>query len=296
MIVLMEQIYIYVGLVLAGLCFGSFAAATVWRLRAKQLVQDKHDGEKVSEHEYDTLLPLAKTKVTKDYSRCLHCQHKLAWYDLLPLVSWLQLGGKCRYCKKPIGWMEPIAELGVAAFFVVSFWVWPEALNNSLAIAQFVTWLVAGIILAVLFMYDLRWFLLPNQAVYLLIGAGTVMTILHLGPHVDDMTKLLSILGAVAILSGLYGVLWLLSKGAWIGFGDVKLGLGLALLLGQWELAFITLFAANIIGCIIVLPGILSGKLKRTSHVPFGPLLIAGFIIAGLWGTQVMDWYFSLTI
>ena len=145
-------------------------------------------------------------------------------------------------------------------------------------------------------MYDLRWFLLPNQAVYALIGTGAVMTILHLGPHVDDISKLLSVLGAVAILSGLYGVLWLLSKGAWIGFGDVKLGLGLALMLGQWELAFITLFAANIIGCIIVLPGILSGKLKRTSHVPFGPLLIAGFVIAGLWGAQVMDWYFSLTI
>ncbi|MEO5950798.1 MAG: prepilin peptidase [Candidatus Saccharimonadales bacterium] len=292
----MEQIYIYVGLTLLGLCFGSFAAATVWRLRAKQLFQDKHDGEKVPRREYENLLPLAKTKTSKDYSRCLHCQHRLAWYDLIPVLSWLQIGGKCRYCHKPIGWMEPLAELAVTLFFVGSYMVWPIPLTSGTAIVEFIIWLIAGVMLAILFMYDLRWFLLPNQVVYPLIGLGAVATIIHLAPHLDDISKLLSVIGAVAILSGLYGLLWLLSKGAWIGFGDVKLGLGLALLLGQWDLAIIALFAANVIGCIIVLPGMLSGKLKRTSHVPFGPLLIGGYIIAGLWGSQLIDWYFSLTI
>lgn len=295
MIVLMEYIYIYVSLVVLGLCLGSYAAATVWRLRARQLVQDKHDGEKVSEREYSKLSSLAKTSVTKDYSRCLHCQHKLAWYDMIPVLSWVQIRGKCRYCRKPIGWLEPAAEVGLALFFVVSFWAWPMPLQDALAISQFVVWLVAGVMLLILFIYDMKWFLLPNQVVYPLIGLGCIAACLHLLPTLS-IEQLVSMIGAIAILSGIYYLLWLVSKGTWIGFGDVKLGLALALLLGRWELAFIALFAANIIGCIIVLPGMLTGKIKRSSHVPFGPLLIAGYVVAGLWGMFVVDYYFSLAI
>lgn len=192
--------------------------------------------------------------------------------------------------------MEPLAEVGLAIFFVVSFSVWPVPLDDALSIAQFVIWLIAGVMLAILFMYDIKWFLLPNEVVYPLIGVGVIAAVLQLSVHSSDISHLLSLLGAIAILSGLYGVLWLVSKGTWIGFGDVKLGLALALLLGQWELAFIALFVANVIGCIIVLPGMLIGKIKRTAHVPFGPLLISGYVVAGLWGMIVLDWYYSLAI
>lgn len=292
----MEYVYIYVALVVLGLCLGSYTVATVWRIRARQLVYDKRDGEKVNRREYDTLLPLATITVSKDHSRCLHCQHRLAWYDMIPVLSWVQIGGKCRYCRKPIGWLEPTAEIGLALFFVVSFWVWPVALNDSHAIAQFVIWLISGVMLTILFIYDLKWFLLPNKVIYPLIGLGAIAVILHLMPYSSDIDKLLSLLGAVAILSGIYYLLWVISKGAWIGFGDVKLGLGMALILGRWELAFIALFAANIIGCLIVLPGMLTGKIKRTTHVPFGPLLIAGYVVAGLLGTSVINYYFSIAI
>jgi prepilin signal peptidase PulO-like enzyme (type II secretory pathway) len=95
------------------------------------------------------------------------------------------------------------------------------------------------------------------------------------------------------ILSGLYFALYQISKGKWVGFGDVKLGLGLALLLADWRFAFIALFAANLIGCIIVLPSMARGKLKRDSHVPFGPLLIIGSIIALLAGNYLISWYIS---
>ncbi len=291
----MEIITIYAILAVFGLCLGSFAAATVWRLRARQLVQDKQEGEKVSKREYDALLSLTKEKLTTDYSRCLHCRHRLSWYDMVPLFSWIQIGGKCRYCRKPIGPMEPLAELGVALFFVVSFWLWPEPFNTGIVTAQFVVWLISGVMLAILFMYDLRWFLLPNQVVFPLVGVGVIAAVLTIATDITDLSRITSLAGAVAILSGLYGILWAVSKGAWIGFGDVKLGLALALLLGRWELAFIALFAANVIGCIIVLPGIVTGRLKRTSHVPFGPFLIAGYAFAGLCGAQLLGWYFSLT-
>src|SRR6478609_4310093 len=88
-----------------GLLFGSFAGASVWRLRAWQLVADKKAGdEDVDEAELKQLKPLTKATFRTDRSRCLHCGHELAWYDLLPLASWLSTGGKCRYCRKPIGY------------------------------------------------------------------------------------------------------------------------------------------------------------------------------------------------
>lgn len=287
----MDYIFIYVilSLFLLGLCLGSFSAATVWRLRARQLVIDKADGEKIDEIEYKSLKPLSKINIKSDYSRCLSCQHRLKWYDLIPLLSWLKTRGKCHYCNNPIGIMEPIAEIGLALFFVVSFLAWPVDINSYISALFFVIWLISGVMLAILFIYDSRWFLLPNQIVYPLIAIGAFSAFFSILLYKN--TDFLSLIGSIVILSGIYAVLWKLSNGAWIGFGDVKLGLALALLLGQWQLAFIALFSANLIGCIIVIPGLISGKLKRTTHIPFGPLLIAGYFIAGLWGINIIEWY-----
>ena len=293
MIVLMEVIFICSVLTIFGLILGSFAGATVWRLRARQLVEDKEAGEEYDKKEYKQLLPLTKATTKSDRSRCLHCHHQLAWYDLLPLVSWIGLRGKCRYCHQRIGHMEPLIEIGMALFFVGSYLLWPEALDSTLSIAQFVLWLVAGVLLAILFVYDLKWFLLPNQAMFPLVGVGVIMAILHVASAPDAVNALFDLAGAVAILSGLYYVLWKISKGAWIGFGDVKLGLALALLLGQWQLAFFALFTANLIGCLIVIPGMMSGKVTRTTRIPFGPLLILGTIIAWFAGPPIIQWYLS---
>jgi prepilin signal peptidase PulO-like enzyme (type II secretory pathway) len=289
----MEHLLICVVLAVFGLCMGSFAGATVWRLRARQLKFDKAAGEKVDSKEYKQLLPLTQTTVTTDRSRCLHCGHTLAWYDLLPLVSWAGTKGKCRYCHKMIGWFEPLMELGMAAFFIGSYLLWPEALQTVSQGAQFIIWLVAGILLAILFAYDLRWFLLPNCIVFPLIGVGVVSALIRLANSFDFSSSLISLLIAVVILSGLYLALWVASKGQWIGFGDVKLGLALALLLGDWQLAFIALFVANLVGCLIVIPGMIAGKIGRKTHVPFGPLLIVGCLVAALAGQPIIDWYFS---
>jgi prepilin signal peptidase PulO-like enzyme (type II secretory pathway) len=281
-------------LAVLGLLFGSFTGATVWRLRARQLVEDKATGEKVDAKEYKTLLPLTKATLTKDRSRCLHCTHTLAWYDLVPLVSWLSTRGKCRYCQKSIGWFEPSVELGMALFFVVSFLAWPSPLLSASQIAVFVLWLVAGIFLAILFAYDAKWFLLPNKVVLPLTVVAALVAIIRLATAYDTLGALVSLALAVFILSGLYLIIWLVSKGRWIGFGDVKLGLALALLLGDWQLAFIALFAANLLGCLVVIPGMIMGKIGRQTRVPFGPLLILGTIIALLWGGRVIAWYFTL--
>ncbi len=293
MIMLMEQVVICVILAVFGLCMGSFAGAMVWRLRARQLQEDKAAGEKVNNREYKKLLPLTHATVLNDRSRCLHCGHVLKWFDLFPLASWISVGGKCRYCHTHIGRLEPVIELGMAALFVGSYLLWPEPLQTPLQAAHFLLWLVAGMLLVILFVYDLKWSLLPNYVVFPLIAVAAAIAVLQLVDSSDVGLTLINILMSVMILSGLYLALWALSKGQWIGFGDVKLGLGLALLLSDWQLAFIALFAANLIGCIIVVPGMLMGKITRKSRVPFGPLLIGGYLIATFFGYEVISWYFS---
>jgi leader peptidase (prepilin peptidase)/N-methyltransferase len=292
----MDEIYVCVVLAIFGLMFGSFSGATVWRLRARQLVEDKAAGETVDKREYKKLLPLTKASVRTDRSRCLHCEHPLAWYDLLPLVSWVSLGGKCRYCHTKIGRFEPLMEIGVAVFFVGSYLFWPNSLDTTVAVFQFILWLISGVLLAILFAYDLKWFLLPDVIVFPLIAVGALVTGTQFISTPDRIGLLLNVAGAVTILSGLYYVLHRVSKGQWIGFGDVKLGLALALLLVDWQLAFIALFAANLIGCLIVIPGMLSGKLTRTTRIPFGPLLIVGMVVAMIWGPLLVRMYFTLSI
>lgn len=289
----MEQSIVYITLAFIGLCMGSFAGATVWRLRALQLVKDKANGEVVDKNEHKQLLLLSKSAFVNDRSRCLHCGHELAWYDLLPLASWVMLGGKCRYCKKKIGWFEPTIELGSAIFFVLSYLAWPLSLQTPIEIAQFVLWLVAGVLLIILFAYDLKWFLLPNYVVFPLIGITFVSALLHMSSSTDIATSLINIFASIMILSGLYGLLWLVSKGQWIGFGDVKLGLALGLLLSDWQLAFIALFVANVVGSLVVIPAMLAGKVTRKTRVPFGPFLIVGTVISAWFGYNIINLYFS---
>lgn len=295
MIGYMFTVIIYIALALVGLILGSFAGATVWRLRAHQLHDDKAHDVKVNAREYAKLEPLLEKSPLKDRSRCLHCGYELKWYDLIPLVSWVTLGGKCRKCRKPIGYFEPLIEIGVATFFVLSYTLWPNGFDTPLEITQFVIWLISGVALAILFAYDFKWSLLPNRLSFLVIGLGLVSAVISISMAGDMITAAASVIWSMFVLGGIYAIIYLASRGRWIGFGDVKLGLGLGLLLADWQLAFLALFAANFIGCLIVLPLMATHKLKANSRVPFGPLLIVGAIIAELLGRYILNWYFGLT-
>jgi prepilin signal peptidase PulO-like enzyme (type II secretory pathway) len=286
----------YLILVLLGLCFGSFVGASVWRLRARQLKEDKELGEHVDKIEYNRLEKLTKHMLSSDRSMCLSCGYTLKWYDMIPLISWLFLGGKCRKCHKKIGNLEPLVELGVALFFVLSFMFWPYPLQNGLQIARLVIWLVAGVPLAILFVYDAKWFILDRTINNIVVVLGLCSSTILLISSSFSMISVTDIAGSVLILGGLYYVLFKVSGGKWVGGGDPLLGLGLGLLLADWKLAFIALFAANLVGTLLVLPGMLTGKLKRDSHVPFGPLLIIGFVIAGLAGSWLLSLFFYTVV
>lgn len=279
-----------------GLLFGSFAGATVWRLRAAQLREDEAAGEKVPAADKKQVKELERHSVASDRSRCLHCGHRLAWYELIPLVSWAVQRGKCRHCHKPIGVMEPLIELGMAAFFVVSFLVWPYSFSDWFGPATLALWLAAGVGLGILFAYDAKWFLLPNKVMFTVIGIGALYSLLILAHNNFSLETLQAIALSCVIMSGFYFVVYLVSKGTWIGFGDVKLGLALALLLADWQLALLALFVANLVGALLLIPLMALGKIKRQAHVPFGPLFITGWLAAGLFGSAIIKWYIAFTL
>ncbi len=271
-------------LLLLGVVLGSFAGAQVWRVRARQLRTDKQTGHPYDKHEWRQLRVLLQGTLRDDRSRCLQCGHVLAWYDLLPVVSWLSTGGRCRYCQQFIGWFELVMELVLGVGLALSYLVWPWALPASSLL--FAVWVVVALVLMILAAYDAKWQLLPDPLNYGLMALGALFVLVRMTTLHD--VDLVSLTGAVALLAGLYGGLYAISRGAWIGFGDVKLCVGLALLLGDWRLAFMTLFFSNMLGCIIVLPGLVRGQLNTRSQVPFGPLLIIGCVISLLFGGSIL--------
>lgn len=294
MILLMSIVIIYIALVITGLSFGSFAGATVWRLRFRQIKSEKLRNEPYSKEEYKKLEKLSKTDILHDRSKCLDCSYTLEWYDLIPLISWLMLRGKCRKCHKPIGLLEPLIEVGVMMLFVISFTFWPYELKTNMEIIRFIIWLIAGVGLSISFVYDKKWGYLPDVVAFPTIFIGALNSVLIVIMSTDKLAAVLSIFGAVLILSGLYLVLNLISNGRLVGYGDFKLGLSLALLLASWQLAFVALFVGNLIGSLVVLPSLSTKKINIKSSVPLGPLLILGFWIAGIAGNFLINYYSTL--
>ena len=216
------------------------------------------------------------------------CGKRLKWYDLIPIFSWVSTAGKCRYCHHKIGVFEPLIEVTTMLFFIASYLLWPWPLVSAGQIVLFFIWLIALSMMILLAAYDVRWQLLPDVINVPLIAVAIIFVIARVVILGD--VSFVSTIGSISLLAGLYGALYVVSRGAWIGFGDVKLGISLGLLLADWRLAFIALFFANLIGCVIVLPGLLRRNLTRESKIAFGPLLIVGTLIAWWWGSQLISW------
>lgn len=286
------DIFITVLLAAVGLVMGSFAGAQVWRMRARALAYAKEGNQEYNKHEYQTLKRLLGKKQTQDRSVCLQCGQQLAWTDLLPLVSWVAYRGKCRYCHEAIGRFEPVIEAVMAVLFAISFIAWPYGFVSPVAIALFVIWLVAIVLLVILAAYDSKWQLLPDSLNYSFMLLALVFAVMRGVLLTHGAGDAVNVLGSVGMIAGLYGALYAVSRGSWVGFGDVKLGVGLGLLLGDWRLAFLAVFLANFIGSLLVLPGVLSKKLTTKSRIAFGPLLIVGTLLAFWWGNQWLEWIF----
>lgn len=278
----MLEILIGVWLFLIGAIFGSYAVATVWRLRSRELSTAKlADLSTADQKEHQQLIKRArldKVTIATDHSRCLHCQHRLAWFDLIPIVSWLSLKGRCRYCDKSIGWTEFLAEVVLGGLFAMSYVVYQ---GNWL---ELVIWLALLVVLTVLFIYDAKWQLLPTKILWVAIGLAMMLAVVNVTNQVQTGVnfKILIIhyLGAVSLLSGLYWLLAMISRESWVGMGDAYVGSVVALVLGNFWLASVALFLANLSGCILVaIKAILSKKSIRRMRIAFGPMFIGALMV-----------------
>jgi prepilin signal peptidase PulO-like enzyme (type II secretory pathway) len=224
-------------LVVFGLIFGSFVNALVWRLHEKR-------------------------DWVKERSECPHCHHQLAGRDLIPVMSYLMLKGKCRYCHRKID-DTPLTELAVPALWVASYVWWPQPLHG-VGLFEFGFWLVFVVGLVALTLYDFRWFLLPDKIVFPLAGLAAVQVLgawlLYHGSWRDAAG---AALGAV-LISGMFYVLFVASKGTWIGGGDVKLGVVLGLLAGGPLESMLLLFVASVGGTLFALPAVFTGRANRS--------------------------------
>ena len=185
MLVVTSEIAFFLGII--GAAMGSFACAVAWRL---------HTGR----------------NFINERSECETCHHKLGVLDLIPVLSWLALRGKCRYCNASIGATTLITEVSVAILFVVSFLYWPLGFGAWQAIALFLLWLLYVVLFAILVVYDARWMLLPDTIVWPLIGMGFIDAALRLSllPGANLLGYLLYVAEGILALAGVYGVLRLI--------------------------------------------------------------------------------------
>jgi len=249
-----------------GLAFGSFINALVWRLR----------------HKKDWV---------KGRSECTHCHHTLQVKDLIPILSWLWLRGKCRYCNKKIE-DSPLVELFTAGAFALSYLAWAEGFEG-LGLLRFVLWLPLLVILIALAVYDIRYMELPDR----LTGAAAVTVIGHLlirlvifDGRIDALTS--AVLGFLTF-GGLFYVLFQISSGRWIGGGDVKLGFVMGVWLGGILPNLLVIFIASLLGTAIAILLLITGRASLKTKIPFGPLLIIAIFTVQLYGERLVDFYKS---
>ncbi len=270
---------------LLGLILGSFINAWVWRL-SKQ-IDDEGEPKKLTAKQKKEL------SIVTARSMCPNCKHELAVLDLIPIFSWIFLVGKCRYCKKPISKQYPAVELTTAILFGLSYYFW--VFNYNWQYVAFATWLACLVGLVALAVYDIKFMLLPDRIMYIMYGIagfGLVMQFSIGRPLADIKNVIISVL----ICGGIFWLLYQLSKGKWIGGGDVKLGFLLGLLVATPMLSFLMLFLASLLATVVAIPLLVSKKIKRNAHIPFGPFLIASTIITVLYGQHLLDWYTNIII
>lgn len=261
--------FFLIAIFIFGLIIGSFLNCVIYRLRIKDTLGGR--------------------------SYCPLCKHNLQFLDLVPVISFLILGGKCHYCKKKISWQYPVVEIITALIFVL-------ILNHQLSIFNEVSiinyqFIISALFLfyifsclVVIFVYDLKHYLIPDKVLLPAIAITFIYQLLFNFSFLI-FNSLWAALGAFLF----FFLIFFVSDGKSMGFGDVKLTVLLGLLLGFPNIA-LAIFLACIFGSIIGGGAVLLGRKKIKSMIPFAPFLIAGAFIAFFWGQEIIDWYYLLIV
>jgi len=272
---------------------------------------------------------LKEQNTLRGRSYCARCKHTLAWYDLFPVLSYIMLLGKCRYCHKSIPFANFGAEIGMGFLvlglfltqhFDLSIFISPSVQSIPI-ILEFLFKIFVVLILFILFLTDIKTGLLPDKITYpsvgIALGYWLVLSslnswIFYTGLQSNVIGKYLMppysnyfwtiifriwepfiysmIVGIVASL--FFALLIIITKGKGMGWGDVKYVLFLGLALG-FPNAVIGLFLAFLLGAIFSVGLLIIRKKHFGQTIPFGPFLSLGAYIALLWGLQILNWYLN---
>ncbi|MBU1146490.1 prepilin peptidase [Patescibacteria group bacterium] len=248
-----------------GLIIGSFLNVVIWRLHSEE-------------------------SVLTGRSHCPKCRHVLGPIELIPVLSFLIQKGKCRHCGKSISWQYPLVEFSAAILFLFAYLPYDLRLTtyNFFLLAR--EWFMISVMIIV-FVYDLKYYLILDKIIYPAAALVFVTLPLIYGGGISWW----GIFGPIvaAILGGGFFLLqYLISKGKWIGGGDIKMGALMGLILGLGGLG-VALFFAYVVGAIVGLI-LVAGKIKKMkSQVPFGTFLAAGTVFAIFFGEKILNWYLN---
>lgn len=263
------QTLTYILVFIFGSCIGSFLNVVILRLPNEESLSGR--------------------------SHCVHCGHTLSAMDLVPLLSFTLLGGKCRYCRKPISPRYFIIEIITGLLFVLN-WHLVNPYSSLSFFALGVNAFIIGVLIAV-FVIDLEHYLILDRIIFpsviFMAVANLVFDLLAGQTPLTWHSHFISGILAALLATLPFFAVWFFSKGAWMGFGDVKLMLFLGLALG-WPNVFVALFLAVILGGILsaMLLALKTKTLK--SRLPFGTFLALGSLTALFYGEYLLSWYLGL--
>ena len=230
--------------------------------------------------------------VKKGRSFCPHCKKKISWYDNIPLISYLLLGGKCRNCGEKISIRYPLIEFLTAVTFISVYYFLSSCTKlQSSPICEWQSVLgwwalpylltLASILLAI-FVIDFEHQLIPDELVFFLINISVFALIIA----TNDKLYLFLLSGFGMALFLL--LLNLITKGRGMGLGDVKLVIPLGLILG-WPYSLVWLFVSFISGGVVGLILIALKRARFGKHIAFGPFMILAFLITMFWGDSLVS-------
>lgn len=227
-----------------------------------------------------TRMPAGESVVTPR-SRCRSCRVPIAWFDNIPVVSYVALGGRCRQCRAPIGVRYPIVELTTAVAFALQAYVYlamPALLGARLVLTS---------VLVILFWTDYEALRLPNALTIPGTAAGVALS-LFLPPGLAA-----SLAGAALGGGLLYGLRWVWLRATGVegmGLGDVKMMAMVGAFLG-WSQVIVVLFLASVAGAAVGLALVALKGRSMQSSLPFGTFLAASALVASLVGDELFAWY-----
>lgn len=249
-----------------GAIIGSFLNVVVWRV------------------------PLGMS-IVKPRSKCPRCGAGIAWYDNIPVISWIMLRARCRHCGEPISWQYPLVESFTALAFGLIVWAGFAGLVPLAVLPALLVFMAYSIALSLI---DIQQGLLPNAIVLPAYPVIAVLLVLASWATGDWSALLHASIGGAALFAFFF-VVWFVYP-AGMGYGDVKLAGLLGLMLGWfgWAPLLVGSFAGFLIGAVVGVIVMIARRTGRKTSIPFGPSLLAGVWVGIFLGAAIGQWYLQL--